>query len=333
MNTIWNWKKPQPVSFARQLAFDHRDPTFDLMRRENIASGKWPENKFKPLSRQYEELGLDRLSDGELSQLYPGVPLSVIPATLHISSALEEKTASKSVLSGATSGYAAPFISATQRALDAVLSSGIGVNTLPSQVAGRSLGSESRASKGRGYDRSSAKYSVGPAGLPDIKHIPGSRTYIYNDPARGTRNVTPFVDEIPGFDWYTDRKLFNRVPRKRPQPVKESRVNLPPGAGTRSVRVVEYRDHLGNRWFADVKNITGPYHGYENTSFRGSGEYKGYQAVYTLGGMLMTSGPQRSTYDYNPPSSLFRIGKHKATDVNPHNSNSKYRDPDLSTVF
>lgn len=158
---------------------------------------------------------------------------------------------------------------------------------------------------------------------PDIRHIPGSRTYIYNDPVEGSRNVTPFVDEIPGFDWHTDRNLFNFVSGKMPKPIFQNE---------HSDRILHYIDHNGNKWLRDFPRFAGPYHGYENSSMRGTRRYKGCQAVYDSNEVLITEGPKRGTFDYETPD-IFSVGDHKKKDVNPHKADSGYRSPDLSKVF
>lgn len=351
-----SWIKPfntaeRPLSARRWSAFNRGHPAFDLIRRDNIASGKWPKDKFKPLSEQYEDLGLDKLSDFELEQFYPGIPFSMIPATHHISRILEEADAARKgstgrgatgkVATGLTSDFAyqppdvtsfsATGASGLVSKAAKIATEAAGVPTggvwggLLSQVAKASVADKSG---GANYASSSTQ-SHGSAGLPDIRHIPGSRTYIYNDPAKGSRSVTPFADEIPGFDWHRDRNLFNFAPGKMPKP---SYREIPSGRGPPTRMLTHYVDHRGSKWFADYSGNTGPYHGWDNLSLRGRGQFIGCQAIYSPEDRLITSGPQRGTFDYTAPG-FFSVLGHRTDDVNPHKIDSSYRDPDLTTVY
>lgn len=163
--------------------------------------------------------------------------------------------------------------------------------------------------------------------LPYLRHSPGSRTYMYYDPKTGPRNVTPFEDEIPGFDWHKDRNIFNMVPGNRPHPVY---IKVWHGNAIGS-ELSHYEDHQGNRWNPNWRFFTESYHGKENLSFRGTGQYEGCQAVYTPEGKIMTTGDWRSTFDYGRPGTL----GHRGLDMKPHDApgGKSYRDPDLSRVF
>lgn len=184
------------------------------------------------------------------------------------------------------------------------------------------VGDQETRGEGEGQETNETTES---ASLPDITHNPGSRTYTYNDPENGPRDVVPFADKIPGFDWHRDRNMFNIIPG-----IKPHRVYKEVWHGNAKVREFShYEDHLGNEWTADFLVFTGPYHGNRNYSFRGTGQYTGCQAVYTPNGKVITSGPQRSTFDYGRPGT----GAHGDVDIDPHKADSGYRDPDLSTVF
>lgn len=120
---------------------------------------------------------------------------------------------------------------------------------------------------------------------------------IYNAAAGGSRSVTPFVDEVPRFDWHTDRNLFNFAPGKMPRPnIVEVYKDSKQRARIEKI-ITHYIDHHGNKWNHDYQAFTGKYHGIENLSMRGTGRYIGCQAVYTPEKKLMTEGPQRSTFD------------------------------------
>jgi hypothetical protein len=167
--------------------------------------------------------------------------------------------------------------------------------------------------------------------LPDIRHNPGSRTYTWYDPKKAPRSVTPFVDTIPGFDWHRDRNMFNKIPGKKPKKVYK-KVYRDSKQGPRYEDVYSHHeDHRGNRWKPNFRFFTGKYHGKENLSFRGTGQYRGCQVVYTPKGNVMTTGELRSTFDYGRPGTF----SHGSLDIDPHNApgGKSYRDPDLSRVF
>lgn len=367
-----------PPSSRRQAAFDRGHPTFDLMRQENIARGLWTEDDFKPLSRQYEELGLDKLTDTELDRHFPGMPLSMIPASIQIGRILENGTSvasqsqtastassindpqgtfawqlpdSKQSRAGTAADWEAKYalnlnpdsgipdaagalVSGVAQAVPRMLGAAMGAQEKVSEELRSPVaeGNLAYADKG-GEDAAPSKAKKSGGKLPDVRHIPGSRSYVHHDPVEGPRTVTPFVDDIPGFDWHSDRNLFNRVPGKKPHPVyKDSALPDPLGLGRQTRKIVShYEDHLGNEWKPDFLVFTGWYHGFRNYSFRGTGEFSGCQAVYRPDGQVMTAGSLRSTFDYGIPGRP----SHSNLDIDHHEASggSSYRDPDLTEVY
>ena len=163
-----------------------------------------------------------------------------------------------------------------------------------------------------GANTTAANLAQGTRTLPDIRFNPATRTYTYNDPTTGPRNVTPFRDEISGFNWHTDRNLFNRAPNEMPRRGEDGR----------------YVDNQGNVWTPDNAVSSAIFHGINNTTFRGTGDNLGCQITYNRQGELVDSGKHMGTFDYaRAPSE-----DHTRLDVNPHYQNSNYT-PNLTTRY
>lgn len=139
--------------------------------------------------------------------------------------------------------------------------------------------------------------------------------YTYNG-----KVVTPFVDEIPGFDWHKDRNIFNRVPSSMPERTVLGRRGRSP--------IYRFVDSEGGIWSADNPVTSGYFHGWENTTFRGTGINAGSQATYSPSGQLVDSGIYMGTFDYGPAGTA----AHVELDVKPHTDDPHYT-PNLSTRF
>lgn len=72
--------------------FAPKNTAYDLLRRDMIAGGKWTEQSHPTLAQQYQNLGLDQLTNTEINELHPNVPLDMVPATHQISQVLEKET-------------------------------------------------------------------------------------------------------------------------------------------------------------------------------------------------------------------------------------------------
>lgn len=147
-----------------------------------------------------------------------------------------------------------------------------------------------------------------------------TQKYYFNDPNIGQRRVTPFEDNIPQFDWHKDRNIFNIIPEEMPEKVKVEIWRY---------RGYEYQDQYGNSWIPDNPITSGIYHGWENTTFRGTGLYQGSQVTYGPDGKIIDSGPYMGTFDYGSPPSR----EHSALDVKPHDPVNNPYTPNLSTIY
>lgn len=90
--------------------FAPKNTAYDLLRQDMIASGKWTEQSHPTLVQQYQNLGLDQLTQGEINELHPNVPLNMVPATHQISQILEtESLAKQGVQPGTTFAKRTPL--------------------------------------------------------------------------------------------------------------------------------------------------------------------------------------------------------------------------------
>jgi hypothetical protein len=115
---------------------------------------------------------------------------------------------------------------------------------------------------------------------------------------------------------HTHRNRNNRIPKNEPRLGSDGK----------------YRDGLGNVWIKD--NLT-PHHGKDvgNSTYRGTGDNAGSEAVYTKEGKVIDKGEHMGTYNKHNPfgdngkldlTDIDDLANHYKEDVLPHKINPNY---------